>query len=168
MTEIPWNTPSGGPGTFEIPGLSVRATFLATDGSRPQELIIEWKADPGQAALAFVLDRIAALAAPGEAEVVVVPPQQPETDIPPGETTTQLPRPLCLKQGPGHDDNAARVSGQGHACTLFAGHDPVEPEGRQHRCRCGGIFATEDEVPDVAGRASRERTTEDLRNRRTR
>lgn len=121
MTVDPTPPQAGFLPQYQPPGLSVRATFLATDGSRPQELIIEWKHDPGQHLLVFVLDRIAAMASPGEVRVETVRP--PAAD----ESTTQLPRPFCDKTGTCQD-------GAGHGCAMFAGHSPVEPEGRQHRC----------------------------------
>ena len=151
--------------TYDPPGLSIRAQFLATDGSRPQELVLEWKNDPGRELTLLILDKIAELAAPGQVETTVQQTGKWVQHLPDGtplgqgepptyhpaldESTTQLPRPYCGAQGPGHDT-------EGHSCTIYAGHDPVEPDGRQHRCRCGGIFATDEEVPDVAGRRTQD------------
>jgi hypothetical protein len=158
-----WATPPEPP-RFELPGLSIRATFLATDGTRPQELFVEWRNDPDREMVLLILDKISEMAGGGQVETTVQQAGKWVQQLPDGtplgqgeppthhpaldESTTQLPRPYCGAQGPGHDT-------EGHSCTLYAGHDPVEPEGRQHRCRCGGIFATEDEVPDVPGRRSR-------------
>jgi hypothetical protein len=152
---------------YDPPGLSIRATFLATDGSKPQEIILEWRNDPGRDTLDFALDAIMDMARPSEVHTVVEragkrPRRVRPTDGPfrrdeemneatfaPDETA-RLPRQFCDVQGPGHDE-------EGHWCTLFVGHEPVEPGGRAHRCRCGGIFATDQEVPDVPGRETQRR-----------
>lgn len=151
---------------YQPPGLSIRATFLATDGSRPQEIIIEWRDDPGRAMVAYVLDRVAEMASPGDVHVqaltptpsgglreVTLTPGGNEPAHPAGESTTQLPRPYCNARGPAHDN-------PDHGCTLYAGHEPVEPGGRRHRCRCGGIFGTDDEHPAVPGRREQARARE--------
>lgn len=163
---------------YEPPGLSVRATFLATDGSRPQELVMEWKHDPGQAVLDFALNAIMDMARPAEVEIVtgrsaarrMRPTEGPFDDVtgdgqplPPQDVQSERgwareptgkaephSRPVCGATGEGHE-------GPHHGCTLPAGHDPVEPEGRQHRCRCHGIFSSYEEAPDVPGRAEQER-----------
>jgi hypothetical protein len=166
FTQLPPPTFVPATPTFEPPGLSIRATFLASDGSRPQEIILEWKHDPGQAVLAFALDKIAELARPSEVQVSYeigavtgdgrpIPPEDIETERgwarEPTAETQQFPRPFCGATGLGHDDD-------GHRCTLYLGHDPVEPGGRVHRCRCGGLFGLPVGMPDdVPGRREQDR-----------
>jgi hypothetical protein len=156
VTEVA-GTPAYFSPQYEPPGLSIRATFLATDGSRPQEIILEWRQDPGRATLEFALDRIVLLAMPGDVHTSVhhnpsSMEQAAQQPVVPDPDETAVIR-VCAAEGPGHDE-------EGHYCILPPGHDPVEPEGRQHRCGCGGIFATDAETPSVPGRRSRERRRE--------
>lgn len=163
---------------YAPPGLSIRATFLATDGSRPQELVLEWKNDPGTAVLDFALQAIHRMAAPGDVETVVDTPARPDPEearmqkiIRAGQARTaddpfrgagnrimpedigppSAPPDVCYAEGPGH------LRRDNHGCTMTPGHDPVEPEGRAHRCACGGIFGTDQEHPPVAGRSEQAR-----------
>lgn len=141
--------------TYDPPGLSIRAEFLATDGSRPQEIVLEWRHDPGQELTLLILEKLAEIAAPAQVITRVdrAPGVDPIEQVPDNldlNETYSMPRPYCGEVGPGHDE-------QGHGCSLYAGHEPVEPQGRAHRCRCGGIFGTEQEHPAVPGRRERDR-----------
>lgn len=146
--EQTWNPP------YEQPAVTVRATWSATDGSRPEEVTVEWRVAPSPEEIREVVTML--LAREGEVYasagvdgysstmVTLDDPSDPAA-------TAQLPA-LCGETGMGHD-------GPAHYCAERQGHDPVEPGGRAHRCRCGGLFATDDEVPDVPGRASRGRSS---------
>lgn len=156
FSEVPIDlTPYGYPpaAPYTQPAVSVRATFQGSDGRRPEEIIVEWKTPPPVAEVSEVLEVLASIAA-GELVSVRVSGPNRESVQP-----TRLPvspddaEPYyCGAQGPGHD---ATVPGH-HGCGERAGHEPVEPQGREHRCVCGGIFAADDEVPDVPGQRGRQ------------
>ena len=183
----------GGDGSippYTQPALSVRATWEAPDGSRPGEVIVEWKEPPP---IADVLDVLGQLA-PAQVWVTQqeLDAQALETlgeEYTPETRMEQLRRagarmtptegvfPHPVRRAADLQDVGEPVTGdpedticpakldlgeQGtfahsHACMLERGHDPVEPDGRQHRCHCGGMFATEAETPQVTGNRRRER-----------
>lgn len=166
---------------YVTPALSLRATFYATDGSRPEEMTVEWKEMPDADYVARMMEVIAGVAAGAHVSITASrsgeDPERPLIDLGRSaeasgvstgqgipfatgtndsgttgtdESTTRLPRPFCSAVGPAHDTEQ-------HGCALYAGHEPVEPQGRRHRCRCGGVFGTEDEHPSVPGRRERDR-----------
>jgi hypothetical protein len=157
-----------GPGTYlppavpyTQPAVSVRATFLATDGSRPEEIIVEWRDDPREESVAGVMEMIASIAAGTHVEIMTKR-AEPAEDQPAEKYGYTFERPTLLREqtaplkvvpkedplaqdevfcgatGPGHDT-------EGHGCSMAWAHDPVEPAGRWHRCLCGGLFSTEAE-----------------------
>jgi hypothetical protein len=145
---------------YPVPGATVYASYHASDGSAPQEIRVEWKHDPGPATLAEMVDRLATVSANSRITVESPPdnvlpfnvkdvPDRDSVDV---ADTVTFPRPFCTAElvvGPDHT----------HRCGDYVGHPPSEPDGRGHRCTCGGLFSADLEVIDVPGSA-------DLRARR--
>lgn len=130
------------PTQYIAPAVSVRATWSATDGSRPEEVYVDWKEPPPPG---DVLDVVRTLLAAG-GYVEPFPVVESEADDP-GHYVCGATADL------GQIGEFAHV----HRCPLALGHEPVEPEGRAHRCECGGLFAADSEVSDVPGRGRGER-----------
>lgn len=152
------------PSGYVQPAVSVSITWAATDGSKPENVTIDWKTNPAVDDLVNVLD---AVIQAGHTQYMIDPaaavPRASTAGFDPGPLdgvtradTSQDP-PTC----PAWLDLGERGEyAHTHRCALDVGHDPVEPEGRQHRCHCGGLFATDAEQPSVPGRASKQRRVE--------
>lgn len=126
---------------YTQPAVSIRATWSATDGSRPEEVIIEWKdVVPARTVIALTLALIR-----NGAEVETRPGTLTSETGPDGPCINH-----CHAKGEAHD-------AADHYCVLPPGHEPVEPGGREHRCVCGGMFAAHGEIPDVPGRREQKR-----------
>lgn len=165
MTDLEGEVGQSGFVMVPEPELRIRATFHATDGRSPEEVVFEWKHMPTPGSIeqaGALIIRMSAgdgwdIRKEGRAIDFPLPagfpsglPRRYEPDREVVEQVRQAEVQSCPAVGPAH-------YGDGHGCVLPTGHQPVEPGGRQHRCRCGGIFATDDEVPDVPGREEQER-----------
>lgn len=177
MTDEPYR-PAYTPGPnaeafFQYPpaAVLVTVTWAATDGTKPESVVIEWRDTPGSDQLADVIDAtIRAGAGAHEMWATATTPDgerdlrdamgrtqpDPAVDVPLDGPTEVLESPTC----PARLDLAPGRVGHTHTCKLSPGHDPVEPDGRQHRCYCGGLFATDAEMPSVPGRATQQRRAE--------
>jgi hypothetical protein len=123
---------------YTQPSVSIRATWSATDGSRPEEVIIEWREEVATRAVIAVTLALVRNGAD-------VSETRPAGLIREANRAQAALDPECALRGEGHD-------GEGHWCVLPKRHDPAEPGGREHRCLCGGLFAATGEIPDVPGR----------------
>lgn len=125
---------------YPQPAVALRATWSATDGSRPETVELEWKDHPGTEEITTLTRLLQGHG--GVVDVYAFPETAPAPRLPGSE---------CLAEGPGHE------LADEHGCELTLGHEPVEPDGRNHRCQCGGLFSANAEIPDVPGRAARDR-----------
>ena len=129
---------------YTQPAVSVRATWAATDGGRPEEVIIEWRDKPEPREVIAI--SLAVIRSGGQIHPA---PEASEGGLWKGSSPVATE---CGAQGEGHTSTKDAI----HWCALSKGHEPIEPDGRAHRCLCGGLFAATDEVLDVPGRRGRD------------
>jgi hypothetical protein len=131
------------PPQYIAPAVSVRATWAATDGSRPEEVYVDWKEPPPAAEVIAIVQTLLR----GGARVERL--ARPEELVTPISGREVCPATADL----GQHGNLAHA----HRCALPPDHEPVEPEGRAHRCECGGLFMADSETVDVIGRSRGDR-----------